>query len=232
MFMDLHHRADPGFRMAGAEQPRRPLLDGALPLAALLTLALSLAPLHGAAYALAALYLFFGAGMAPSGADRPGEPLLAWRAYGIACGLLALIVPVAALVPRLAPLEIVPVAVAAIGFGVHVHTKAALGVCRVGLLSALGRREHDARVGRTLEAMLLALTLGAIGHGPASAGLFAVAGWLLTAAATAERRGAPEATQGPRPRRRRRRPPQAGARMASRSAREDRPPASEPAPAA
>ena len=192
--------------MAGAEQSRRPLLDGALPLAALLTLALSVAPLHGCAYGLAALYLFFGAGMAPSGADRPGEPLLAWRAYGLACGLLALLVPAVGFEPRLAPAELVPVMVAALGFVVHVRAKADLGVCRIGLLSALGRREHDARVGRTLEAMLLALGLGVLGSGPASAGLFAVAGWLLTAAATAERR--------------------------SKSEREDRPPASEPAPVA
>ncbi len=192
--------------MAGVDQSRRPLLDGAVPLAALLAVALVFAPLHSVTYGLAALYLVFAAGMASGGAERPGEPLLPWRSYGIAAGLLALLVPAVGIEPALRPLLAAPLALVAIGFAVHLRVKLRLGVFRVGILSACGRREHDARVGRTLETMCLALALGAFGEGPAAAGLFAVAGWLLAAAAVAER--------------------------SATSAREDRPPASEPAPAA
>jgi hypothetical protein len=163
-------------------------LDGALPLAALLAVVLAFAPIRGAAYGLAALYLFFAAGMAASGADRPGEPLLAWRAYGLAAGLLAGIVPATGFDERLKPLLVVPLVLVAFGFLVHLRVKLRLGLYRVGILSACGRREHDARVGRTLETMCLALVLGTLGHGPAAAGLFAVAGWLLTSASVAERR--------------------------------------------
>jgi hypothetical protein len=176
--------------MAGAEHPRRAVLDGALPLAALLAVTLVFAPLHGVTYGLAAVYLFFAAGMATSGADRPGEPLVAWRAYALAAGLLALLVPMTGFDARLRPLLAVPLALAAFGLAAHMRVKARHGVCRVGLLSAFGRREHDARIGRTLETMLLAMALGTAGHGPAAAGLFAVAGWLLTSASVAERTGA------------------------------------------
>jgi hypothetical protein len=194
--------------MSGVAQPRRPLLDGALPLAALLAVVLAFAPIRNAAYGLATLYLFFAAGMAASGADRAGEPLLAWRAYGIAAGLLAGIVPAIGFDERLKPLLAVPLALVAFGFVVHLRVKVRLGVCRVGLLSAFGRREHDARIGRTLEVMCVALALGTLGHGPAAAGLFAVAGWLLTSASVEERGGG------------------------ATSAREDQPPAAEPARAA
>jgi hypothetical protein len=132
---------------------------------------------------------------------------VAWRAYAVAAGLLAAIVPAIGFDHRLKPLVAVPFALILFGLAVHVRAKRPLGICRVGLLSAFGRREHDARVGRTLETMCLALVLGALGSGPAAAGLFAVGGWLLSSASVAER-GEPT------------------------SAREDRPPASEPARAA
>jgi hypothetical protein len=193
--------------MAGVDHPRRAVLDGALPLAALLALTLAFAPLHGVTYGLAAVYLFFAAGISTSGADRPGEPLVAWRAYAIAAGLLAVLVPLVGIDGRLKPLFAVPLALVAFGFAVHLREKLRHGVCRIGILSACGRREHDARIGRTLETMCLALALGTIGDGPAAAGLFAVAGWLLTSAAVAERAGAT-------------------------SEREDQPPAAEPAQAA
>src|SRR3712207_9482868 len=96
--------------MAGVDHPRRPLLDGALPLAALLAVTLAIAPLHGVTYGLASVYLFFAAGMATSGADRPGEPLAAWRAYAIAAGLLAVLVPAIGFDGRLKPLLAVPLA--------------------------------------------------------------------------------------------------------------------------
>jgi hypothetical protein len=156
---------------------------------------LAFAPIRGAAYGLATLYLFFAAGMAPSGAERVGEPLVAWRAYGIAAGLLAALVPATGFDDRLRPLLIVPLGLVALGFVVHLRAKLRLGVCRVGILSACGRREHDARVGRTLEAMCLALVLGTLGQGPAAAGLFAVAGWLLTSASVAERGGVTNARE-------------------------------------
>jgi hypothetical protein len=173
-------------------------------------LALIVAPLHGLAYGLAALYLVFAAGMATGGADRTGEPLLAWRCYSLAAGLLAAIVPATGIDERLKPLLIIPLAIVAFGFVVHVRVKVGHGVWRVGILSACGRREHDARVGRTLEAMCLALVLGTLGSGPAAAGLFAVVGWLLSAASVAERRPEPAAS----------------------CAREDQPPAAAPARAA
>src|SRR4051812_44736137 len=115
--------------MAGVDYPRRPVLDGALPLAALLAVTLAFAPLHGAAYALASLYLFFAAGMATGGAERPGEPLLAWRAYAVAAGLLAVLVPASGLDGRLKPLIAVPLAMVAFGFAVHVRVKLRHGVC-------------------------------------------------------------------------------------------------------
>jgi hypothetical protein len=159
-------------------------------LAALLAVTLAFAPLHGVVYGLASVYLFFAAGMATSGADRPGEPLVAWRSYAIAAGLLALLVPLTGFDERLKPLLAVPLALVGFGLAAHLRAKLRHGVCRVGILSAFGRREHDARIGRTLETMCLALALGTAGDGPGAAGLFAVAGWLLTSAAVAERDGA------------------------------------------
>src|SRR4051794_25878121 len=125
--------------MAGVVHPRRPLLDGALPLAALLALSLAIAPFHGAAYGLAALYLVFAAGMASGGADRPGESAVAWRSYAVAAGLLALLVPALGLSDRLRPLLAAPLALIAFGFAVHLRTKLRHGICRVGILSACGR---------------------------------------------------------------------------------------------
>jgi hypothetical protein len=183
--------------VAGVENPRRAILDGALPLAALLAVSLALAPIRPAAYGLATLYLVFAAGMARGGADRPGEPELPWRLYGIAAGLLAPLVPLIGVKPELKPLVALPLAIVAVGFVVHLKVKLSHGVCRVGILSACGRRAHDARIGRSIEAMCLALMFATIGTGPAAAGLFAVAGWLLTAAAVAERPDPGEATSEP-----------------------------------
>ena len=75
-------------------------------------------------------------------------------------------------------------AVFAAAFAVHLRAKAGHGICRIGILSACGRRAHDARVGRTLEATALVLAAAVAFSLPA---LYAVAGWLLTAAAVAER---------------------------------------------
>ncbi len=61
------------------------------------------------------------------------------------------------------------------------------GAVRIGILSACGRRAHDARVGRCVEVSGLVLAAAAITHGIASPALYAVAAWLLTAAAVAER---------------------------------------------
>jgi hypothetical protein len=195
--------------MAELDDPRRPVLDGALPLAALLAAALLIAPLHAAAYGLAALYLVFAAGMATSGSDRPGEPDLPWRLYALGAGFLAIAVPAGGIDDALKPLVAAPLALIAAGLVIHVCVKGRHGIRRVGLLSAFGRREHDARIGRTLEAMAVALAVATAGTGPAAAGLYAVAGWLLAAASVAER--------GP---------------AGSTSAREDQPPAAAPAPAA
>jgi hypothetical protein len=85
----------------------------------------------------------------------------------------------------------------AFGFLVHLKVKLSHGVCRVGILSACGRRDHDARIGRTIEASCLALMFATLGTGPAAAGLYAVAGWLLTAAAVAEREPATSETAHP-----------------------------------
>jgi hypothetical protein len=180
--------------MSGVDHPRRAILDGALPLAALLAVTLALAPLRPVTYGLATLYLVFAAGMASGGAERPGEPRLPWHLYGLAAGLLAALVPAIGIEPGLKPLLAVPLALVAVAFLAHLKVKLAHGVCRVGILSACGRRAHDARIGRTIEAMCLALMLGTMGTGPAAAGLYAVAGWLLTAAAVAERE---PATNGP-----------------------------------
>jgi hypothetical protein len=205
----IYPGADRKSQMPAVDHPRSPALDGALPLAALLAVTLIVAPLHGAVYGLASLYLVFAAGMASGGAERPGEPALAWRVYSIAAGLLALIVPATGIEPRLAPLAAIPLALFAIGFVIHLKVKLAHGVCRVGILSACGRREHDARIGRTLEAMCMVLAVATVAGGRPGAGLFAVSGWLLAAAAVAER-------------------PEPGVSYAL----EDRPPVAEPARAA
>jgi hypothetical protein len=171
--------------MAGTDAPRRALLDGALPLAALLSVALFVgAP---ATFAVATLYLVFAAGIASGGADRPGEPELAWRLYALGTGGLALLVPIIGFVPALKPVAALPLLAIAAGFAVHVRIKARHGVCRIGVLSACGRRAHDARVGRALELMVSVLAAATVVSGPWSAALYAVAGWLLTAAAVAER---------------------------------------------
>lgn len=162
--------------MSGSDQPSHALLDGALPLMALLTVALYLG--SALTYAITTLYLVFAAGIGSGGADRPGEPDRAWRLYAISMGLLAVGVPLggAFVVPGLT--------VFAAGFLVHLGAKAGHGICRVGILSACGRRAHDARVGRTLEATALVLAAAVVFAAPA---LYAVAGWLLTTAAVAER---------------------------------------------
>lgn len=158
---------------------RRPALDGALPLALLLTVLLAVPRLHGLITALASLVLVFASATALStGAERPGEPPLAWRLYGIGAAALAVTVVVGGAA------ETVPLGVIVAGLLVHVHFKAPHGVQRFGLLSAFGRRAHDARVGRTLELACVAFALAPALDAPA---LYVVAGWLLTAAAVAER---------------------------------------------
>lgn len=175
----INPAADDWSQMAGTDAPRRALLDGALPLAALLSVALLIGGMDGVvAYAITTLYLVFAAGISSGGSERPGEPDSAWRLYALSMGLLAVTVPFGGLfvVPGLA--------VFAIGFLVHLKVKAGHGICRVGILSACGRRAHDARVGRTLEAAALVLAAAVVLAAPV---LYAVAGWLLTAAAVAER---------------------------------------------
>lgn len=169
-------------------QPRGAWLDGVLPLIVLLVLALVIG--STAVHAVTMLYLVFAAAMASGGADRPGEPAAAWRLYAIGTGALAVVVPLTAALPEVRPLLALPLTLLALGFAVHLRIKARHGLCRVGLLSACGRRAHDARVGRTLEAAALTLAAAVALTEPA---LFAVAGWLLTAAAVAER---PEAAVG------------------------------------
>ena len=165
--------------MALLADTRRPALDGAIPLAAVLTLLLAVPALRGLIPALAAVVLVFAAAMCLStGADRPGEPPLAWRLYGIGAAALAVTVVVGGAA------ETMPLGVIVAGLLVHVHFKAPFGVQRLGLLSAFGRRAHDARVGRTLELACVTLTLAPSLDAPA---LYVVAGWLLTAAAVAER---------------------------------------------
>lgn len=162
--------------MATMDAPRRALLDGAVPLAALVSVALYLgAPVT---YAVTTLYLVFAAGITSGGAERPGEPELSWRLYAISMGLLAATVPFGGLfvIPGLV--------VFGVAFVLHVRAKAAHGIRRVGILSACGRRAHDARVGRTLEVAALTLAAAVVLD---VAALYAVAGWLLTAAAVAER---------------------------------------------
>lgn len=169
--------------MAVSDHSSRALLDGALPLVALLSVALLIG--RPAVLAVTVLYLVFAAGIASGGAERPGEPAAPWRLYAVAMGLLA---------PGVIAdgLFVLPgVAVFAVAFVVHCVARAGHGVCRVGILSACGRRAHDARVGRTLEAAVLILAAGAVLAQPAP---FAVAGWLVTAAAVAER---PEPTTAP-----------------------------------
>lgn len=179
--------------MAG-DRPAR--LDGALPLAALLALGLVVTPLHDALYAVAALYLTFAAAMASGGADRPGEPQLAWSLYALGAGFLAVFVPLGGFVDALRTAVYGPLVLMGIGFAAHTFIKAHHGgVVRIGLLSAFGRRRHDARIGRTLEATALMLVAAVLLSEPA---LYAVAGWLLTVAAVAER---PDSEPEPAPRR-------------------------------
>jgi len=208
--------------MAAVAHARRAHLDGALPLAALLAATVLLAPLHGAAYGVAVLYLVFAAAMAARGADRPGEPPLAWRLYAAGAGALAVGVALRGLDRELAALATAPVVLLTAGLAVHLRAKARHGVRRHGLpealaglavasaaavvlpgtvagvaapvafglaalLTACGRRAHDARIGRTLQAACLALLAAAALSGPLAAALYAVAGWLLTAASVAER---------------------------------------------
>lgn len=165
--------------MAAVADVRRPAFDGALPLAALLALLLAVPPLRVLVPWLAALLLVFGAAMSlTTGADRAGEPCWAWRAYGVGAAALAVTVLVGGAV------ETVPLGIFVVGLLAHVHGKARHGAHRIGLLSAFGRRAHDGRVGRTLELMCLALAIASVTHEPA---VYAVAGWLLTSAAVAER---------------------------------------------
>lgn len=171
--------------MSVRDHQGRALLDGALPLLALLSVALLIG--EPAVYAVTALYLVFAAGIASGGAERPGEPLAAWRFYAAGMGLLAVAVPAGGI--WVAP----GLAVFAAGFVTHLAVKARHGVCRPGILSACGRRAHDARVGRTLETAALCLAGAALLAFPA---LYAVAGWLVTAAAVAER---PTSGPGDRP---------------------------------
>lgn len=176
--------------MAAVDDPRLPLADGAAPLCALLAVTLLIRPLHDVAYALAALYMTFAAAMATGGGERPGEPTLPWRVYAVGCAALAVIVPLTAFEPGLRFLELIVLGLLAIGFVAHVVLKFDHGAVRVGVLSAVGRRAHDARVGRTVEAAAVVLTAAAVTDGVASPALYAVAAWLLTAAAVAERSAA------------------------------------------
>jgi hypothetical protein len=173
--------------MAGADTARRPFADGAIPLVALVAVVLLVPPLNNAAYGLAALYMLFGAGQAAHGSMRPGEPRLPWRLYGSAAAIMTIVVPLTAVTDVARHLLAVPLALVAAGFYLHVHVKARHGVWRIGVLSACGRRAHDGRVGRTVEARCLILAVATLTTGPTSAALYAVAGWLLSAAAVAER---------------------------------------------
>ncbi len=165
--------------MAVSDHSSPALLDGALPLIALLAVAMLLGgdaglPVH----AVTALYLVFAAGIATGGAERPGEPFSAWRLYAGSMALLAVGLPFGG--PWSAP----GLVLFGAGFVVHLVAKASHGIVRIGLLSACGRRAHDARVGRRLEAAALVLAAAVLFAQPA---LFAVAGWLVTAAAVPER---------------------------------------------
>ena len=193
--------------MAAVDDARRPRADGALPLATLLGIALLVEPLHPALYGLAALYLTFAAAMASGGAERPGEPRGPWRLYALGAAGLAIVVPLGGIVEAVEPYELIPLGLIAAGFLLHVRLKLSHGVHRFGLLSAAGRRSHDARVGRTLEATIAVLAGAALLPAPGAPALYAIAGWMLTAASVAERESAS-------------------------SAREDQPPAAAPAPAA
>jgi hypothetical protein len=182
--------------MAGVATKSRPLADGALPLVSLLAIVLLIPGLDKGAYALAALYLLFGAGQASHGAERDGEPTLPWRLYGSAAALLTIVVPLVGFVPASRPVLALPVALIAAGFYLHVHAKARHGTWRIGILSACGRRRQDARVGRTVELMCVALAVATASTGPGSAACFAVFAWLLTAASVSER---PEPGEEPQP---------------------------------
>ncbi len=165
--------------MAVVASARRPVLDGALPLAVLSAVLMAVPALRGALPWLAAVVLVFAAAMALStGADRPGEPAWAWRAYGAGAAALAVTVPIGGNV------ETMPLGLILVGLVIQIAVKARHGAHRVGLLSAFGRRAHDGRVGRTLELMCVALAAAAATHEPV---LYVVAGWLLTSAAVAER---------------------------------------------
>jgi hypothetical protein len=194
--------------MAGGADARRPIADGALPLAALLAPGLLFAALQPALYGLAALYLTFAGAMASGGAERPGEPEWPWRLYAVGAGALAVLVPLGGFVAAAEHWPLAGIGVIAAGFASHVAAKRRHGVHRPGLLSACGRREHDARIGRTLEGAVIVLAGAAALPEPAGPALYAIAGWLLAAASVAERDDG--ASSGP----------------------EDRPPASAPAPAA
>jgi hypothetical protein len=173
--------------MAAVENPRLPLADGAAPLCALLGVTLVFQPLNDVAYGLAALYMTFAAAMATGGGERPGEPALPWRVYAMGTAALAVIVPLTAFRPDLRFLELIAVGLLAAGFVVHVVLKLRHGAVRVGILSACGRRAHDARVGRTLEAAALVMAAATVTEGVVSPALYATAAWLITAAAVAER---------------------------------------------
>lgn len=173
--------------METVDDRRLPLADGAAPLCALLGVTLAFRPLNDVAYALAALYLTFAAAMATGGGERPGEPSLPWRTYALGTAALAVIVPLTAFKPDLRFLELIALGLLAAGFVAHVVLKLRHGAVRVGILSACGRRSHDARVGRTVETAALVLAAAAIPEGVISPALYATAAWLMTAAAVAER---------------------------------------------
>lgn len=123
--------------MAHARQAHRPLLDGAIPLVALLGLAVALEPLRGVVHAVAVLYLIFGAAMATGGADRTGEPTAAWRLYAACAAALAVTSALAGLGVGPDWIAGAPVALMTAGLAVHLHVKAAYGVRPAGLIAAL-----------------------------------------------------------------------------------------------
>lgn len=113
------------------------MLDGAIPLVALLGLAVALEPLRGIVHAVAVLYLIFGAAMATGGADRTGEPAAAWRLYAVCAGALAVTSVLAGLGVGPDWIAGAPVALMTAGLAVHLHVKAAHGVRPAGLIAAL-----------------------------------------------------------------------------------------------
>ena len=180
--------------MAAVHDARRPFLDGALPLAALVGGSLLLG-LPWLTYLLASLYLAFATGMGSEASHRANEPTRPWGLYALGAAALSALLPVVGLTGARWLLAPGLVSILA-GFYVHTRVLARFGRHRIGLLSAYGRRCHDARIGRTLEAFVAVIALATALTGVASAALFAVAGWLLTAGAVQERPDSAEVAAG------------------------------------